>query len=83
LDGFFLKQVELERARWDGRHFDTFQIAAHYARLGEQDEALAWLERAFEARSGEMIWIKLYPYFEKLYPNPRFGDLVRRVGLPQ
>jgi hypothetical protein len=51
--------------------------------LGEQDEALAWLERAFEARSGEMIWIKLYPYFEKLYTNPRFGDLVRRVGLPQ
>jgi len=25
----------------------------------------------------------LYPYFEKLYTNPRFGDLVRRVGLPQ
>jgi TolB-like protein/Tfp pilus assembly protein PilF len=83
LGGFLRKQVELERARWDGRHFDTFQIAAHYARLGEQDEALAWLERAFEARSGEMIWIKLYPYFEKLYRNPRFGDLVRRVGLPQ
>jgi len=83
LGGFLRKQVEVERARWDGRHFDTFQIAAHYARLGEQDEALAWLERAFEARSGEMIWIKLYPYFEKLYTNPRFGDLVRRVGLPQ
>jgi len=83
LRGFRQKQVELERARWEGRHLDTFRIAAHHARLGEQDEALAWLERAFEARSGEMIWIKLYPYFAKLYTNPRFVDLVRRVGLPQ
>jgi TolB-like protein/Tfp pilus assembly protein PilF len=82
LRGFRRKQVELERARWEGRHFDTFRIAAHYARLGEQDEAIAWLERAFEARSGEMIWIKLYPVFQKLYANPRFEDVARRVGLP-
>jgi TolB-like protein/tetratricopeptide (TPR) repeat protein len=82
LRGFRRKQVELERARWEGRHFDTFRIAAHYARLDEQDEAIAWLERAFEARSGEMIWIKLYPVFQKLYANPRFEDVARRVGLP-
>jgi TolB-like protein/Tfp pilus assembly protein PilF len=83
LRGFRQKQVELERARWEGQHLDTFRIAAHYARLGEQDEAIAWLERAFEARSGELIWIKLYPVFQKLYANPRFKDVVRRVGLPQ
>jgi TolB-like protein/Tfp pilus assembly protein PilF len=82
LCGFRRKQVELERTRWEGRHFDTFRIAAHYARLDEQDEAIAWLERAFEARSGEMIWIKLYPVFQKLYANPRFEDVARRVGLP-
>jgi TolB-like protein/Tfp pilus assembly protein PilF len=82
LRGFRRKQVELERARWDGQHFDTFRIAAHYARLDEQDEAIAWLEKAFEARSGEMIWIKLYPVFRNLYANPRFQDVARRVGLP-
>jgi hypothetical protein len=29
-----------------------------------------------------MIWIKLYPVFQKLYANPRFEDVARRVGLP-
>jgi TolB-like protein/Tfp pilus assembly protein PilF len=82
LRGFRQKQVELELARWEGQHLDTFRIAAHYARLGEQDEAIAWLERALEARSGEMIWIKLYPVFRNLYANPRFEDMARRVGLP-
>ena len=80
--GFRRKQLELDLARWNGWHLDTFHIAAHYARLGELDAALLWLEKAYEARSGGMVWMELYPYFKSLDSNPRFRDLLRRVGLP-
>jgi TolB-like protein/Tfp pilus assembly protein PilF len=82
LRGFRKKQLEIDLARWKGWHPDTFLIAAHYARLNEIDDALAWLERAYEARSGAMVWMKLYPYFKNLYLNPHFQNMVRQVGLP-
>jgi tetratricopeptide (TPR) repeat protein len=82
LRGFRKKQLEIDLARWKGWHLDTFLIAAHYARLNEIDDALAWLERAYEARSGAMVWMKLYPYFKNLYLNPHFQNMVRQVGLP-
>lgn len=83
LRGFRQKQLEHDLRRWNGWHFDTFHIAAHYARLGEAEEALAWLERTYHVRSGAMVWITLYPYFKSLYSDPRFLDLVRRLGLAE
>jgi TolB-like protein/Tfp pilus assembly protein PilF len=82
LAGFRKKQLELDLARWNGWHLDALHIAAHYAGLAEPDQALLWLETAFEARSGGMVWMKLYPYFKNLYSNSRFQELQRRVGLP-
>jgi TolB-like protein/Tfp pilus assembly protein PilF len=83
LCGFRRKQLEFDLARWNGWHLDTFHMGAQYARLGELDEALVWLEKAYDARSGGMVWMKLYPYFKNLYSDASFQDLVRRVGLPQ
>jgi TolB-like protein len=83
LNGFRRKRLELELARWNGWHLDTFHMAAHFAQLGELDQALVWLEKAYDARSGGMVWMKLYPYFKNLYTDGSFRDLVRRVGLPQ
>jgi Flp pilus assembly protein TadD len=82
LRAFRRKQLQLDLARWKGWHLDSFHIAAHYALLNEPDDALAWLDRACEARSGGMVWIKLYPYFKNLYRHPHFQDLTRYVGLP-
>lgn len=83
LTGFRRKQLQLDLAQWDGWHLDTFHIAGHYARLGELNEALVWLARAYEARSGGVVWMKLYPYFKNLHSNARFQEMVRGVGLPQ
>jgi len=83
LNGFWQKQLEVDLGRWKGWHVDTFGIASLYARLGAADEALAWLEEAFRARSGWMIWIKSYPCFRNLHSLPGFQDIARRVGLPQ
>jgi TolB-like protein/DNA-binding winged helix-turn-helix (wHTH) protein/Flp pilus assembly protein TadD len=52
-----------------------------YLGLGDNDEAFAWFERAYEEQSNSLIYIKVFPLFDPLRGDPRFQDLVRRVGL--
>jgi tetratricopeptide (TPR) repeat protein len=82
LRGFRQKQLQLALARWTGWHVDAFQIASYYARLDHSIPALAWLEKAFEARSGMLIWIRMYPDFKNVLSRLAFQQLVLRVGLP-
>ncbi len=58
-------------------------IALIYAGLGEKDQAFAWLEKGYEERSFQMQWLNVEPRWDSLRSDPRFADLVRRVGLPQ
>ncbi len=56
-------------------------VAAIYAGLGEKDQALAWLEKGFQDRAGQLGRIRWDPPFESLRSDPRFADLLRRMGL--
>jgi tetratricopeptide (TPR) repeat protein len=49
--------------------------------LGNNEEALAWFERAYQRQEGILQWIKVHPFFDPVRDDPRFKDLVRRVGL--
>ncbi len=55
--------------------------AAVYAGLGEKDQAFAWLEKDFQVRSGLLAWSRWTPPFDSLRSDPRFADLLRRMGL--
>ena len=55
-------------------------LAAVYAGLGDKDQAFAWLEKDFQTRSGLLGWIRWTPAFESLRSDPRFTDLLRRMG---
>ncbi len=56
-------------------------IAAVYATLGEKDEALRWLDRAFEEHSGGFYSYLFRPEFRPLRSDPRFADLLQRIGV--
>ena len=56
-------------------------LAAVYAGLGEKDQAFAWLERDFQARTGILIYITGLPDYDTLRDDPRYTDLLRRMGL--
>ena len=58
-----------------------FDMAELYAQLGEKDRAFAWLERAYEERSFMMMYLKVAPNLDPLRTDPRYADLLRRVGL--
>ncbi len=53
------------------------------ARLGETDAAFAWLESAYEVRWTQLPLIRIEPDFASLHSDPRFNDLLRRMGLPE
>jgi eukaryotic-like serine/threonine-protein kinase len=55
-------------------------LAAVYAGLGEKDQAFAWLEKDFQTRSGLLAWTRWTPAFESLRSDPRYTDLLRRMG---
>jgi tetratricopeptide (TPR) repeat protein len=56
-------------------------MAAGYAMLGESDEALTWLEHAYDARDSWMFFLN-DPVFDSIRQDPRFVDLLRRLDLP-
>ena len=61
----------------------SYELAAIYVGLGETEQAFQRLERSYQERSFHLINLKVRPEFERLRPDPRFQDLVRRIGLPQ
>jgi serine/threonine-protein kinase len=65
------------------RRYPAFMIATFYARLGRDDEALTWLEKGYEERDGRMTVLSVAFEFDRLRSDPRFRDLVHRIGLPE
>ena len=57
-----------------------YNFAVIYTGLGEHDEAFAWLDKACEARSWYLTWLKVDPALDSLRSDERFRDLLRRVG---
>ena len=49
--------------------------------LGNQDQAFAWLEKSYQERSNFMTYLKVAAMVDPLRSDPRFADLLRRVGL--
>ena len=71
--------AELKQGQKSGSVQATSFINPNLA-LGNYDEALAWFERAYQRREGILQWIKVHPFFDPVRDDPRFKDLVRRVG---
>ncbi|MCA1620188.1 MAG: hypothetical protein LC795_12945 [Acidobacteria bacterium] len=61
----------------------AYTRAAYHAALGEKDEALAELDKSYENREPFLIRLKVDTRLDPLRSDPRFADLMRKVGLPQ
>jgi len=60
-----------------------YKIATYYALMGDRDQAFDWLEKAYKERSARLEYIKSEDFFDSLRSDPRYLDLMRRMGLPQ
>jgi Flp pilus assembly protein TadD len=65
------------------RYGRALWLAVPRAALGEVDAAFEWLEKAHSERDGTLILLSAAPFFDPIRADPRFADLVRRLGLPR
>jgi serine/threonine protein kinase/tetratricopeptide (TPR) repeat protein len=73
-----------ELTRWSkSGNVSPSYIAGIYSTLGERDQAFEWLEKAYRVRDDQLTWIRIDPVFGSIRSDPRYTDLLRRMGLPQ
>jgi TolB-like protein/DNA-binding winged helix-turn-helix (wHTH) protein len=80
--GEALKLIDELKKRARQRYVSGFFFAEAYLGLGERDQALTWLERAYEDRDPWMVYINSYPGLDPLRSEPRFQTLLRRMNFP-
>lgn len=64
------------------KYVPPFFIATIYMGLGEKDQVFDWLEKAYQERHAHLINLKVQPIYDPIRSDPRFANLLRRVGIP-
>src|SRR5215471_17847312 len=68
--------------KYEGHEASPIDLACIYAGLGDKDQAFAWLEKAFQDHSSRLGRTRWETGFESLRSDPRYADLMRRMGVP-
>lgn len=78
-----LKLLEEMKGIAKEKYVSPYDLALLYTSLGQKQDAIAQLNKAYQERSGWMIYLKVEPMFDSLHGERGFTDLVRRLNLPQ
>jgi Flp pilus assembly protein TadD len=62
------------------RYVSAYNVARVYGALQDKENALAWLEKAYEEHNPDLIEVKMDPVFDCLLPDSRFVRLLSRIG---
>jgi tetratricopeptide (TPR) repeat protein len=73
----------LAEAAREREGYSPLLVAAWYSSIGETDEAFDWLERGYREHDPAMFLLKVLPAFDPLHSDPRWDDLLRRMGFPE
>jgi TolB-like protein/DNA-binding winged helix-turn-helix (wHTH) protein len=80
--GYWKRTLENYKESAKSNYVPPVLVAEACVRVGDRECVFEWLERGFEERDDLMINLKVEPVFDSLRSDPRFQDLVRRVGIP-
>jgi tetratricopeptide (TPR) repeat protein len=81
--GALTKGIEARQAQRKKGYYSAFTIATLYADLGDKDQAFRWLNTAYKERDPWLLSLKTSFLLDPVRSDPRFAELVRKVGLPQ
>ena len=81
--GALTRGIETLQAQRKTGYSSGYRIAALYAELGDKDQAFRWLNTAYQERDWRLVLLKTHFVLDPLRSDPRFAELVRKVGLPQ
>jgi TolB-like protein/DNA-binding winged helix-turn-helix (wHTH) protein len=80
--GYWRLRLENYSESEKSKYVPSVMVAEVCVRVGDKECAFHWLEKGFEERDNLMINLKVEPVFDGIRSDPRFQDLVRRVGIP-
>lgn len=82
--GYWQKKAELYVDYYNhGGDVPPSSVATFYAHAGDKERAFEWLEKAYRSRDAILLSIRGEPVFDDWRSDPRFQDLLRRIGFPQ
>ncbi len=81
--GALTKGIETREAQRNRGYSSAYDIAALYANLGDKDQAFQWLNTAYQGRELGLLGLKTDFLLDPVRSDPRFAELVRKMGLPQ
>jgi len=81
--GALTKGIQINIGKRKAGYQSAYEIALLYADLGDKDQAFRWLNTAYQERDPRLGDLKTDFLFDPIRPDPRFAELVRKMGLPQ
>jgi TolB-like protein len=81
--GALTKSIEFWQAQRKTGYVSAFEIATFYSALGDKEQAFHWLNLAYQEHDWLLITLNTHYALDPLRSDPRFAELVRKVGLPQ
>jgi len=76
------KGAEIRKAQRESGYYSAYRMAELYADLGEKEQAFRWLDTADQERDVELMRLKTDFLLDPLRSDPRFAELVQKMGLP-
>src|SRR5438876_468698 len=81
--GYWRMNLDQQQTVWKTNPGDPYAHAVLYARTGDMQNAFVWLEKAYQARSQELIFgLRTDPAFDHFRSDPKYTGLLRRIGFP-
>jgi tetratricopeptide (TPR) repeat protein len=80
--GYFREVLARDLERSKREYVVPSDIADTYALLGDKEQAFRYLDKAYAERDIWLAWIKVEHDYDVLHSDPRYADLLRRMGLP-
>ena len=83
LKGACTALIEVLKNESEREYVSPYEIALYYALMEDRDHSFEWLEKAYAERSGRLEYVKTEEFFEPFHSDPRYIDLLKRMGFPQ
>jgi TolB-like protein/Tfp pilus assembly protein PilF len=83
LKGACTAMIEVLKNESQREYVSPNEMARYYGLMGDRDHAFEWLEKGYAERSSRMEYLRVEEYLEPFHSDPRYIDLVKRMGLPQ
>jgi len=79
--GVLLATIDALKRRAKQQYVSPADFAYAYARIGDRDHAIEWLEKSYQQRESVLAFLRVFPLLDPVRSDPRFVELCRRIGL--